>query len=153
MTANQKFAYCMNVHPTANFDDVLRNLRGSASSIRRHLFTENSAGDVDRLGVGLWLSDPVAQEIAASADKLQILRDTLTECKLAAWTFNGFPQHNFHQTVVKHAVYEPTWSSPDRLRYTLQLIDLMASLSESSQTCSISTLPIGWPHAGVKNDE
>ena len=31
------------------------------------------------------------------------------------FTFNGFPYGDFHQSVVKHRVYEPTWADAERL--------------------------------------
>ncbi len=65
---------------------------------------------------------------------------------LKAYTFNGFPQGDFHQPIVKHAVYEPTWLNPSRLDYSRQLANVLVELLEPGQSGSISTLPLGWPH-------
>ena len=40
------------------------------------------------------------------------------------YTLNGFPYGDFHQEVVKHRVYEPTWWQPERLHYTMQLVEI-----------------------------
>jgi hypothetical protein len=59
-------------------------------------------------------------------------------------TLNGFPQGDFHQAVVKHRVYRPTWAEPERLEYTCRLAETHAALLRNHGTGTISTLPLGW---------
>ena len=63
---------------------------------------------------------------------------------LAAYTLNGFPWGDFHEPIVKHAVYEPNWTDPRRLHYTLGLVDFLDTLLPAGAYGSISTLPIAW---------
>ena len=63
------------------------------------------------------------------------------------FTFNGFPYGDFHQRIVKHRVYQPTWCQPDRLGYTLDLIAIQDGLLPDGVAGSISTLR--WPGAAL----
>jgi hypothetical protein len=60
------------------------------------------------------------------------------------FTLNGFPYGDFHQPVVKHAVYEPTWWQEERRIYTQQLATILDQLLPPGEEGSISTLPIAW---------
>jgi hypothetical protein len=55
--------------------------------------------------------------------------------------------------VVKHRVYHPTWFHPDRLSYTLDLIDIQHGLLPAGLVGSISTLPIAWGDPLPSEDE
>src|SRR5678815_3063141 len=68
----------------------------------------------------------------------------LTERGLVPYTLNGFPYGDFHQQVVKHRVYEPTWWQPERLHYTMQLAQILDAILPTGLEGSISTLPIAW---------
>src|SRR5690606_33163965 len=68
----------------------------------------------------------------------------LGENGLLPFTLNGFPYGDFHQPVVKHAVYEPTWWQDERREYTQQLVDILDQLLPPGEEGSISTLPIAW---------
>jgi sugar phosphate isomerase/epimerase len=60
-------------------------------------------------------------------------------------TFNGFPYRSFHAPVVKHAVYRPDWTDPERLDYTLNLARILVDLlPDDAVRGSVSTLPLGW---------
>jgi hypothetical protein len=60
-------------------------------------------------------------------------------------TLNGFPYAAFHQPVVKGAVYHPDWTTPERLRYTVDLARILAELLPADATRgSVSTLPLAW---------
>ena len=137
-----KFGYCTNVHAGTTLDSVQRNLLTYSVPIRQQLA-------VDRLPVGLWLSDRVSCELDGTKAVAEF-GEWLAEHQLEPYTFNGFPFSDFHQPVVKHRVYEPTWAQRERLEYTLRLARIMAGLISPGQKGTISTLPIGWP-LGDKN--
>ncbi|NUO35096.1 MAG: xylose isomerase, partial [Dermatophilaceae bacterium] len=59
-------AYCTNVHPGEDLETIIGQLDRFALPVRRHL-------GADVLGLGLWLSSPVARELAGDprqADRL-----------------------------------------------------------------------------------
>src|SRR5687767_9310597 len=118
------FGYCTNVHAGASLEETCANLQKHALAVKeRH--------SPDRpMGVGLWLSAAAAAEVKG-ADGAGRLRDWLTERGLVPYTLNGFPFGNFHQAVVKHRVYEPTWWQGARLEYTLSLVDILHEILPS----------------------
>ena len=131
-------AYCTNVHQAEDLDGVLAQLARFGEPVREKL-------GVDRLGLGLWLARPVASELLADASALPRLRAELAARGLEVVTLNGFPYQGFHDPVVKHKVYRPNWTTPERTRYTLDLARLLAGLlPEDAQRGSVSTLPLAW---------
>ncbi|MGI9470590.1 MAG: metabolite traffic protein EboE [Rubripirellula sp.] len=128
--------YCTNVHAGVDLASIRRNLEEFSVPAR------DASGD-DDLGVGLWIPAQAASELAAEAKGFARF---LSERRLHAFTINGFPFDNFHQPVVKHRVYQPTWWQTERLDYTRSLADILVELLPEEQALgSISTLPIGWP--------
>lgn len=95
------------------------------------------------MGVGLWLSAVSARELLA-AGATNELRAWLRDSGLRAFTMNGFPYSDFHQPIVKYDVYVPDWASEDRVRYTLDVAEILAQLIDEGAEGSISTLPVGW---------
>jgi len=93
--------------------------------------------------VGLWLSAATAKDLLRG-DGPQRFSDWLAERSLLPFTLNGFPQGDFHQPVVKHLVYEPTWMETSRAEYTLELAQILDALLPEGRRGSISTLPIAW---------
>ena len=131
-------AYCTNVHQAEDLDGVLAQLARFGEPVRERL-------GVDRLGLGLWLARPVASELAVDPAAVARLRSELAVRGLEVVTFNGFPYQGFHDPVVKHKVYRPDWSTPERTRYTLDLARLLAQLMPGDAVRgSVSTLPLGW---------
>jgi hypothetical protein len=57
---------------------------------------------------------------------------------------NGFPFGQFRGPRIKEQVYEPDWSSPERLAYTNVLFDLLAQLVPPGIDGSVSTLPCSY---------
>ena len=128
--------YCTNVHAGTDLASIRRNLDEFSVPARE-------ASGQEELGVGLWIPAQAASELSGNA---LAFAEFLADRRLHAFTINGFPFDNFHQTVVKHRVYEPTWWETERLDYTCQLADILVDLLPAGESVgSISTLPIGWP--------
>ncbi|MEM9657519.1 MAG: metabolite traffic protein EboE [Planctomycetota bacterium] len=139
-----RIGYCTNVHAGADLETTRANLQQHAVGVKQQF-----SPDVP-LGVGLWLSAEAARKLRAT-DHMEEFGAWLAEAGLAPFTLNGFPYGDFHQPVVKHEVYKPTWSEQARADYTLDLIEILAALLPSGADGSISTLPLQWgtpaPHA------
>lgn len=129
--------YCTNVHATATLDDLLTVVRTVARPLKVRLAPD------EPMGLGLWIPAPVARELH-DEDALQRCARGLEQWGLDIFTLNGFPYGEFHSPIVKHGVYEPDWSSPDRAAYTAALIRILRHLPGGPER-SISTLPLGWP--------
>ena len=131
--------YCTNVHAGANFAETRANLQKHAVRVKQ-LFSPDAP-----MGIGLWLSAASARELAQTR-QVHAFAGWLRDAGLSPYTFNGFPYGDFHQEVVKHRVYEPTWWDAERLAYTLQLCEILHALLPAGEEGSISTLPIAWSH-------
>ncbi|MCU0720599.1 MAG: metabolite traffic protein EboE [Pirellula sp.] len=130
-----KTGYCMNVHAGRTFSEVLANLENYCARVRSFVGSP--------IGIGLWFSETSSVE-ALEVGNLDRLRSTLGRHSLMPFTLNGFPQGDFHQKVVKHAVYHPTWWETSRLEYTRKLVRILDAILPEGQSGSISTLPIAW---------
>jgi hypothetical protein len=130
-------AYCTNVHAGADWPQTRANLEQHALEVRR-LFAPSG-----QMGIGLWLSANSARTLVAQRG-VEEFAAWLDRHGLLPFTLNGFPYGDFHQPVVKHAVYEPTWWQPERREYTEQLATILDRLLPPGEEGSISTLPIAW---------
>jgi sugar phosphate isomerase/epimerase len=140
-------AYCTNVHPAPDLAGILAQLDRYAVRVREAL-------EVDTLPLGLWLPAPVARGLAEDRTARQDFRAELTARGLTVSTLNAFPYGDFHDEVVKHAVYFPTWSDRRRLQYTMDCATVLADLLPDSATYgSISTLPLSWREPWTLRDE
>ncbi len=135
------FGYCTNVHAGTTLEQAKANLLKFASPIQQQVCSPTQPA----LPVGLWLAEDAAIKLDQTGET-EGFHEWLHQHHFAAYTFNGFPQGDFHQPVVKHEVYQPTWQAPERLEYTLRLARILSQLIPEGATGSISTLPLGWPH-------
>jgi len=131
-----QLGYCTNVHAGADLETTRANLQEHATVVKQLFSPERP------MGIGLWLSAPTAMGL--QDERLKSFKDWLDLEGLVPFTFNGFPFGDFHQPVVKHKVYQPTWSDQDRLEYTSRLFQCMDALLPQGMDGSISTLPLGW---------
>ncbi|MBD3674329.1 MAG: metabolite traffic protein EboE [Planctomycetaceae bacterium] len=129
-------SYCTNVHPGLTVDEVCQGLVDYAGPIQKNL--------EQPLAAGLWLAEPVIDELRSDARKLGELKQTLSEQNLVCYTLNAFPYGNFHSERVKEQVYVPDWSEEDRLTYTHECAKILAELMDDFDEGSISTVPLGF---------
>lgn len=130
--------YCTNVHPGEAADDVLHHVATLVPQVKAE-FAPSKA-----MGVGLRVAARAAFEFE-DPGRLTLLKEALAENGLYVYTINGFPYGNFHSGPVKERVYRPDWRDPQRLRYTIALARLLASvLPDDVEYGSISTVPCGF---------
>ena len=129
--------YCTNVHAGATLDEMRGNLERHALAVKERYSPDRP------MGVGLWLSAKAAEELVLTYGE-PAFGEWLAERGLVPYTLNGFPFGDFHQDVVRHRVYEPTWWQPERLHYTMQLVKILDAILPLGHDGSISTLPIAW---------
>ena len=132
-----QLAYCTNVHAGADLERTRENLRRHALAVKAKFSTS------EPMGVGLWLAAPAARQLQ-DRDRLAEFAAWLAAGGLVPFTLNGFPFGDFHEPVVKHRVYHPTWWEEDRVEYTLDLITILDAILPPGMEGSISTLPIAW---------
>lgn len=134
-----QLAYCTNVHAGADLARTRANLHHYARAVKERFSPQAP------MGIGLWLAAPAVRQLLATR-RLAELAGWLADCGLVPFTLNGFPQGDFHEPIVKHRVYRPTWWERDRVEYTLDLIAALDALLPARLEGSISTLPIAWGH-------
>ncbi len=132
-----RIGYCTNVHAGADLETTRANLQQHAIGVKQQFVPDAP------LGVGLWLSAKAARQLREEG-QIEEFAAWLAEAGLAPFTLNGFPYGDFHQPVVKHEVYKPTWSERARADYTLDLIEIFDTLLPAGTEGSISTLPLQW---------
>jgi sugar phosphate isomerase/epimerase len=131
---SSSIAYCTNLHPAATLGDLMTQLDAYALPLVARLGRP--------LAVGLWLPHSALQD--SSAARIADFAKWLDYHGLICRTMNAFPFGDFHGTRVKHAVYEPDWTTADRCDYTCRVADFLAALLPPGAEGSISTLPLGW---------
>lgn len=132
-----KLGYCTNVHAGTSLVETRANLERHALAVKSR-YSPNQP-----MGVGLWLSAQAAEELLLSHGEHEFA-EWLADRGLVPYTLNGFPYGDFHQAIVKHRVYEPTWWQPQRLHYTMQLAEMLDAILPLGLEGSISTLPVAW---------
>jgi hypothetical protein len=137
--------YCTNVHAGADVESTRASLERYALAVKNRISPKQP------MGVGLWLSAKTARKLIADG-RVETFGQWLHTVGLVPYTLNGFPHGDFHQDIVKHRVYEPTWWDEDRLQFTLDLIQIQHAWLPEGMEGSISTLPIAWGQPYPKTD-
>jgi sugar phosphate isomerase/epimerase len=136
--------YCTNIHPASGWDAVFANLRRYAPALKARF------SPAAPFGLGLRLSAREARELREGA-RLDDFRAFLDGEGLYVAIINGFPHGAFHGTVVKADVYAPDWRDAARVRYTLDLVEILRRLLPDGVGGGISTAPLSykaWMTAG-----
>jgi hypothetical protein len=105
-----------------------------------------------RFGVSLRLSANSAETLVNSRAEREKLKKFLGDNNMYLYTVNAFPYGAFKGTVVKEQVYEPDWRSEERTRYTQNVADILADVTESDISPSIQSAPLGFKPRVTGND-
>ena len=128
-------AYCTNIHPAESWEETQRVLATHAMKVR-----DLVAPAEKPYAIGLRLSARAARELL-QGDSLARFKDWLESENSYVFTINGFPYGDFHGTRVKEKVYQPDWTTPERLEYTKELFTIVSELVPPGVAGSVSTLP------------
>ncbi|WP_298904315.1 metabolite traffic protein EboE [uncultured Nostoc sp.] len=135
--SNFHLTYCSNIHPGESWLEVFANLEKYVPNLKSRL------SPTEPFGIGLRLADVASKQLLES-NNLAHFQDWLTQEDLYVFTLNGFPYGGFHRQVVKDHVYAPDWSTQERVHYTLNLTQILATLLPEGLDGGISTLPISY---------
>jgi sugar phosphate isomerase/epimerase len=94
-------------------------------------------------GLGLRLSAAECGELL-EGDRLAQFQDFLDTHNLYVFTLNGFPYGDLTIPSVKSRIFAPDWREKTRLRYTLDLIEILRQLLPAGAEGSISTIPLSY---------
>jgi hypothetical protein len=134
LNAGLHLAYCTNIHRGETWVETFESLKNYTLKVRERVCPKQP------YAIGLRLGNRAARELADRATLLEFQR-WLGQNRCYVFTINGFPFGRFHGARIKEQVYEPDWTSPERLEYTNLLFDLLAQLTPPGLEASISTLP------------
>ena len=140
----QHLTYCLNVHPGESWADNLLAIQTHALAIRDRVAPGKP------FGLGMRLSHQAATTLIQPVIRANF-NQFLTDQGLYAFTINGFPYGSFHTKPVKTAVYQPDWSTRQRLDYTTTLAHILADLLPEGLDGSISTVPLGYKFSPGSN--
>jgi hypothetical protein len=102
--------------------------------------------------VSLRISAESAKTLTNSPEERASLKDFLKQEDLYVYTVNAFPYGPFKGGVVMERVYEPDWTSMDRVNYTNSIADILAEITPAGINPSIQTAPLAFK-PNVANEE
>ncbi|MFN4872606.1 MAG: metabolite traffic protein EboE [Akkermansiaceae bacterium] len=132
--------YCTNIHPAESWSETLHALEKHVLVVRDKLLATGHQPADKPYPIGLRLSARAASELL-EGDQLDQFKDWLTANNCMVFTINGFPYGAFHGTAVKEKVFQPDWTTQERVIYTQNLFQIIAQIAPKSSGGSVSTLP------------
>ena len=138
-------AYCTNIHRGGDWPETFRSLNDHTLRVR------DRVAEGRPYAIGLRLGDAASRQLHQT-DELNRFRGWLSENDCYVFTINGFPHGNFHRKRVKEQVYQPDWTTPERVEYTKRLFDILAEIAPAESGGSVSTVPCSFKEF-ISSDE
>lgn len=98
----------------------------------------------DSFAVSLRISASSAKTLTESPAERAALTEFLAKEDLYVYTVNAFPYGPFKGELVMERVYEPDWTTDDRVNYTNSIADILAEISPADVNPSIQTAPLAF---------
>ncbi len=131
-------AYSTLVHPGDTWEEMRESLEMYAPAVKARVSPDAP------YAVSLRISAESAQTLTDDPDERARLRRWLDERDMYVYTVNAFPYGPFKGRVVMEKVYEPDWSTEERVAYTCQVADILAEVAPEHVAPSIQTAPLAF---------
>jgi hypothetical protein len=131
-------AYSTLVHPGDTWAEMRESLETYAPAVKKRISPDAP------YGVSLRISNAAARTLTDDSSERARLRQWLTDHDMYVFTVNAFPYGRFKGRTVMADVYEPDWSTADRVTYTCQVADILADITPDSVAPSIQTAPLAF---------
>jgi hypothetical protein len=131
-------SYSTLVHPGDTWVDMRQSLATYVPAVKARVSPDQS------FGLSLRVAAAAAETLVKDQRELEGLADFLQAEDLYVYTANAFVYGGFKGQVVKERVYEPDWQTEQRVRYTIQVADILAAISPADVQPSIQTAPMGF---------
>ena len=131
-------SYSTLVHPGDTWEEMNASLREFVPAVKKRVSPN------ERFAVSLRISAASAKTLTDSAAERLALSEFLAAEDLYVYTVNAFPYGPFKGDVVMERVYEPDWTSNDRVNYTNSVADILAEISPVDVNPSIQTAPLAF---------
>lgn len=128
--------YCSNIHPGETWPEVLASLQTHFPVVKQQVSPDGP------MGIGLRLSNQASIELQKLGTEPFL--EWMQQQGLYVFTMNGFPYGGFHRQAVKDKVYQPDWTTDERVEYTKRLFDLLAQMVPEGMDGGISTSPLSY---------
>jgi hypothetical protein len=138
-------AYSTLVHPGDTWEEMRASLETYAPAVKKQVSPDTP------YGVSLRISGASARTLGADPAERTRLRIWLAQHDMYVFTVNAFPHGPFKGRKVMEDVYEPDWSTEERVAYTDQVADILAEITPGSVSPSIQTAPLAF-RANVHSD-
>jgi hypothetical protein len=130
--------YSTLVHPGDTWAEMWASLTTYVPRVKARVAPDR------RFGVSLRLAAASAQTLIDDPAERRKLKAWLDANDMYLYTVNAFPYGAFKGQVVKEEVYEPDWSTAQRLRYTQNVAEILAECSSDDVNPSIQSPPLGF---------
>lgn len=119
-----RLAYCLNLRECADVDALTALLRSIVAPLRARLAARAP------FGVGMYVPARLALALAAptGANELDRLAREIESLALDPFTWNAFPYGGFGDAGLKSRVFAPSWSTPERLEFTVAVAHVATAL-------------------------
>ena len=97
-----------------------------------------------RFGVSLRISADSAETLTHDHAERESVKSFLDANDMYVYTVNAFPYGPFKGASVMERVYEPDWTTEERVTYTNQVADILAEISPADVSPSIQTAPLAF---------
>ena len=139
-------SYSTLVHLGDNWEEMNASLRNFVPQVKRRVSPDAP------FAVSLRISAESAKTLTNSPDERAALKDFLKQEDLYVYTVNAFPYGPFKGGIVMERVYEPDWTTMDRVNYTNSIADILAEITPAGINPSIQTAPLAFK-PNVANEE
>ncbi|MEC5151894.1 metabolite traffic protein EboE [Cryobacterium sp. GrIS_2_6] len=131
-------SYSTLVHAGDTWPEMKESLHAFVPAVKARVSPDQ------RFGVSLRISADSAKTLAASPGERAELRTFLDDNDMYVYTVNAFPYGPFKGDLVMERVYEPDWSTDDRVAYTNSVADILAEIAPADVSPSIQTAPLAF---------
>ncbi|MEV8613465.1 metabolite traffic protein EboE [Amycolatopsis sp. NPDC051373] len=131
-------SYSTLVHPGDTWDEMSASLETYVPEVKRRVSPDAP------FGVSLRISGASADRLADDGPERDRLKKYLADNDLYVYTVNAFPHGPFKGRSVMENVYEPDWSTEERVAYTTRVADVLADIAAAGVEPTIQTVPLAY---------
>ncbi len=131
-------SYSTLVHAGDTWQEMNASLRQFVPAVKARVSPDSP------FAVSLRISADSAKTLTESAEERQALAEFLAKEGLYVYTVNAFPYGPFKGDVVMERVYEPDWTTDERVNYTNSVADILAEISPATVNPSIQSAPLAF---------
>jgi len=130
--------YSTLVHPGDTWEEMWASLTNYVPKVKARVCPDKP------FGVSLRISNSSAETLINSPEERNKLKAFLADNDLYLYTVNAFVFGPFKNQLVKEKVYEPDWRTEERLRYSMNVADILAEVGAPFVNPSIQSPPLGF---------